>query len=374
MSAEIVSAYSSQTDTAAGARELVEQLGAVDARVISFFHSPNHDGNVIVEALKARFPNAQIVGASTCGEFSDRGWGQGGLTALALSGAKVEKAASAFVSVDGDLDANVRAAAQELSAQLGADLRELDPTQHVGLLLVDSSRMREEAVNEALGNVCPLLSFVGGSAGDGMKFQQTFVYGAGRSGVGAASLLVMKLKVPFHVLKACNFEPGEKRFTVTRADPAKRIVYELDGKPAAQVYGEAIGAPPDQIDVKVALFHPLGLMIDGKPWLRSVIRSVDGGLLFACSVREGMELEMMKNRDIVADTRQALDAAEQTLGGKVSGGLMFNCVARMVEVQVKQVEAPYYQALSRFPAAGFHAHGESWLGHINQTLTGLLFA
>lgn len=374
MSDDVRSGFSRNVDSEAAAREICEQFKGVDPRVIVFFHSPNHDGRIVSAALHERFPSAHIAGGSSCGEFSDQAFGQGGVTALALTSGKVESVASALLSVDGDVHENVRVAVKELSTQLGADLRELDPQRYVGLLLVDSSRMQEETVNEALGNACPLLSFVGGSVGDGMKFERTLVHTARETREASAVVVMMKLRGRFHVLKACNFEATDKEFTVTRADPKTRQILELNGKPASEVYAEAIGTTPDKLDMQTCLFFPLGLMIEGKPWLRSVIRGEGGKLFCACAVYEGMRLRLMKNQDIVEDTKSALRAANEHLGGPPAAGLMFNCVARMVEVQIKQQEEPYYGVFKAFPVAGFHAHGESWLGHMNQTLTGLLFA
>ena len=45
----------------------------------------------------------------------------------------------------------------------------------------------------------------------------------------------------------------------------------------------------------------------------------------------------------------------------------------MLEAQLKGVEQPYHQALSKIVHAGLHTNGESYLGHINQTLTGIIF-
>ena len=55
-------------------------------------------------------------------------------------------------------------------------LRELDPQRFVGIALLEGAKGQEERLNEALGNVAPLLSFVGGSAGDNITFSGTWVF------------------------------------------------------------------------------------------------------------------------------------------------------------------------------------------------------
>jgi hypothetical protein len=372
MSQDVRSAYSASPETALATREVCEQLSGSDPAVIVFFHATSHDGRAVASALSASFPTARVLGCSSCGEFSNLGYGNGGVSAVALGSGKIGKAASAMFSVEGDVEANVQGAMEELSREFG-DLRQLDPSTHVGLLLVDGAMMKEEKVNEALGNACPLLSFVGGSAGDDMKFESTLVHDATRSKTGHAVVVLMRVNGPFHILKTCNYTPTDKLFKVTRADPERRRVSELDGRPASEVYAEAIGVPVEKLDTTIALMNPLAILIEGKPWLRSISGIEGDELIAVCGVEEGHELCLVENQEIVEDTRRALREASEKLGG-AKGGVLFNCAARMVEVQIKNVEEPYYAVFRDFPVAGLHAHGESWLGHMNQTLTGLLFA
>jgi hypothetical protein len=372
----VLTAHSSSADTATAVRDVAGAL-AVDGEpaCIVFMAAIGQDGADIARGLRARFPSACVIGCSTNGEFTERARSRGGLAAMALSRSKVASCAATIAHVGGDVEEGVRAAAARLSAAVGQDIRELDPQRWVGLALLEGAKGREERINEALGNVAPCLSFVGGSAGDDVQFKQTWVAADGAFDPDGCALLLMELRVPFAVLKTCSFEPTSRAVTVTRADPSRRRILELDGRPAAPYYAELTGVRPEDLTLAHCSQTPLGLMIDGEPWLRSIIRAEGDALLCACSVLPGTTLSLMRATDMVDDAARAIAAREQhELHAPVAGAILFNCIARQAEASVKGIEEPYHAALSRVVHVGMHTNGESWLGHINQTLTGLLIA
>ena len=371
---QLRTAASTHTDPQAAARDLVEQLGAVDPAAVLFFASPALPGAAIAQALTDRFPAAPVIGCTSAGEFTERGTSTGGVCAVVLPRGVVRRAAAALARLDTDLDTAVAGALSEVERQLHVSLRDADPTRYIGLVLIDGLHGSEERVNEVLGNHAPLMSFVGGSAGDDLAFATTRVHcGADASDHGAA-LLVLDVAVPFTVLKTCSFTPAGTSFTITDADVANRIVWQLDGQPAAEAYAAAVGQPVQALDSTVFMAHPLGLMIDGQPWIRSPQQVIDGrGIKFYCQILPGMEVSLMRATDLVGDTRTALRKAATDVGGAVSGAVMFNCILRRLELDANNQHPEFIAALDGAPAAGFHTYGESWLGHINQTLTAILF-
>jgi hypothetical protein len=368
---------SSVAPTAAEAvREVVDGLGALDAATVVFFASPALDADAVAAGLGDRFPDVPVVGCTTAGEFTERRTATGGLAAIALPRGAVFRAAMAMAYLSGGVADGVRAAVRSIEHQLGSQLRDLDPRSYVGIVLIDGIHGDEEQVNEVLGNEAPLLSFVGGSAGDDLEFRETRVFAGTDASPRGAALLVLELAVPFTIVKTCSFEAAGRAFTITRADAAERIVWELDGRPAAEVYAEAVGREPDALDATAFMAHPLGLMIDGRPWIRSPQQVVPGGgIKFYCQILEGMTVELMRGSDLVEETRAALRAAAAEVGGRPSGAVMFNCILRRLEIDAKQLHQPFVEAVATLgtPVAGFHTYGESWLGHINQTLTAVVF-
>ena len=355
--------------------DLRHGLAGHDAGVVLFFASAAYEPSDLAGPLTTSFPGADVLGCSTAGEFTDGVSGAGGVTAIALPVSLIARSAAALADLTDDPAGATLAAVRAVEADLGASLRTLDPGRHVGFVLIDGMHGAEELVNEARGNAAPLLDVVGGSAGDDLAFQDTWVSVGDQVSHNGAALVVCETTGPFTVLKTCTFSPTGTKLLVTRADVAARVVHEFDGRPATEAYAQAIGADPAALDGAQFMEHPVGLMVDGAPFIRSPQQVTgDGGIKFYCQILEGMQVDVMRSGDLVSETTDAFAAAVQGLGGVASGAVLFNCILRRLELDAGDQTQGFLDAFQGVPVAGFHTYGESWLGHMNQTLTGVIFA
>lgn len=371
--ADVVRALSTRRDSGEALAELGPELADIEPSLILFFCSSNHDGLRIQTELKKLAPTAQIVGCTTAGEFTDEAWSQGGVALLALSRAKVLRCATALADYDGTetVEQAVQGAARRIARNLGVDLRELSPERWVGILLNEGLHGKEDEAVEVVGHVAPLLSFVGASAGDNFKSVECTVFCEGKKSTNGSVLVLMELAVPYTIVKTCSFEATETKVRIGRV--RHRVVYEIDGRPARERYAELVGVKPEQLGDAVFGANPLGVMIDGEPWVRSpVMMMPDGGIMFGCRILEGSELSLLRSTELVADTAQALARGAEQLGGTPSVGILFNCAHRLIEMQARQIEKQFCGAIAGFPVVGFHAYGENYLAQLNQTLIGLL--
>ncbi|SPE39472.1 FIST domain protein (fragment) [Candidatus Sulfopaludibacter sp. SbA3] len=150
-----------------------------------------------------------------------------------------------------------------------------------------------------------------------------------------------------------------------------RLVAEFDHKPALEAYAQSLGVSPEDA---AALFirHPLGLMVDTDPFVRSPLGVQDRGIKFYCQIKQGMELAVLEATDIVAQTRQAIETRKAT-GVPISGIIDFQCILRTLQLREKNRCEQYGAIFDDIPTAGFSIYGEAYLGHINQTSTILVF-
>lgn len=373
------SAISAAADTRLAAADIIAQLeaqlvGASPTAVIVFC-SAAHDDALLAATIGERYPRAQVIGCTTAGEFAEREGSVGGVSAIALPATTVRAAYATLARFDRGAEAGIRDGMARLGNMIGEEPRMLDPKRWVGLVLFDGLHMREEAANDALGVAAPQLVFVGGSAGDDLQFRETRVFHEGVHTDDGAVLMLLDMAVPFAIVKTCSFEPTEHRFTITRADEANRVVHELNGRPALEAYAEAAGTTPARLDAAVFMTHPVGMMLDGDPWIRSPqLGLAEGGLKFYCRITEGSEVHLMRSTDLVGQTRAAIERATREVGGRAGGIIAFNCILRRLELDAKGAHAAFRSAFAGVPTAGFHTYGESYLGHMNQTCTALVFA
>jgi hypothetical protein len=374
MKQSFINAFSEHRDIQDAAKDVIQQLGDIAPAAICFFTSHQHDGALLSKLLHQQYAGAEVIGCTTAGSFTEKKESISGTAILAMGPTVVKRCSAALANFDGGVERGLRAAVNTISKALKIKPRTVDAKRFVGIVLLEGLKMTEEAANEELGNIAPAISFVGGSAGDNLEFKETKVFHNGHSSSNGAALLLMETATPFVVSKTCSFRTTGKKFTVTRADEANRTVYEFDGEPVLKKYAQAVGVSPDKLNASVFMTSPVGLMIDGKPWIRSPQQVLlDGGIKFFCRINEGMEIELMQATDLIVDLHAALKDAQQELGSPIRGGLVFNCILRRLELDAKNLHAAYLNCYSGMTIAGFHTYGESWLGHINQTSTALLF-
>lgn len=348
--------------------ELTAALQVREPRLVLVFASPEYDPAVLSRNMHDAFPNACVVGCTTAGELSGGRMLTGSVTAMVLDGEIVSGAAAVVVE---NLSAGVdpSRALESLEKQFQSR-RTWDITKYVGLVLADGLSGAEERLMEKLGDSTDVF-FIGGSAGDDLKFQHTHVYANGRAYSDSAVLVLLRVERGFEIVKTQSFRAMGKSLVATAVDEAHRIVIEFNHKPALDAYAEALGITP--AEAKNHFFeHPLGLMIDGEPFVRSPQRADGGRIVFYCQIMEGMELEVLEATDIVAETRRAIEAQKAGSNG-VRGLIDFQCILRTLQLRKEDRCRQYGEIFSGIPMAGFSTYGEAYLGHLNQTSTMLLF-
>jgi len=355
-------------------RQLDEGLGDQAAAVVMYFASTVYDPDDVVRPISHHFPDAQVIGCSTAGEFTDAATGTGGISAIALPQVVVARCAAVLGELEPDVARGTTFAIRDVETQLGSRLLSLERHSHLAFVLIDGLHGSEELVTAKIREAAPELQLIGGSAGDDLAFERTWVAVGDLFSWNAVALLVTEVGVNFQAVKSCSFVASGTKLRITKAEPETRTVLQFDGKPAVQAYAAALGTSPDAVDASLFMSHPVGVMVDGEPWIRSPQSPTpEGGLKFYSEIREGTQVELMDSTDLIGDTEAAMRDAVAAVGGTASGAVMFNCILRRLEVEARGEGGLFVAAFGDVPTAGFHTYGETWRGHVNQTLTGVVF-
>ncbi len=365
----IKTALSKKDSAEASVKELAEGLSALDPKLVLFFASTKYSPDNICGLMQDAFPTSEVFGCSTAGEIVSGQMLNNAIVAMAFS-AEAIKDLNIQVVEDLQDEQSLAGAFGVFENHFKTPMAEIDPSEHVGIILIDGLSGAEEGFIENVGDLTNV-TFIGGSAGDDLKFAATHVYANGKSYQNAAILALLKPGVDFTFIKTQSFRDLGKPLEVTKADELKREVFEFNGQPAAASYAAAIGTSIEKAPEHF-IQNPIGLVIDDEPYVRSPQQIKGSSIMFYCSVMEGMELSLLESTDMIKDTRLAIDQAAEELGG-VSGIINFNCILRTLELTDKNLTQEYGNLFGAVPTIGFSTYGEQYLGHINQTATMLVF-
>lgn len=365
-------AQSCATDARDAVREFHAGVAQPDIALVIFFCSSEYDLEVLAEEMRSLFAGVQVVGCTTAGEIGPAGYREHGLTGASFP-------ASSFNAVSGRIDqlrqfkiASGQALVQELLQRLESRAQRAEPDNSFALLLIDGLSMREEVVTRALQSALGKLSLVGGSAGDGVKFDSTHVYFNGRFHSDSAILILAATRLPFKVFKTQHFVATGERLVVTEADTALRIVKEINGLPAAQEYARILDIDARDLAPKRFAAWPVVVLINGTNYVRSIQKvNPDGSLTFFCAIENGLVLRVAKGVDLVGNLKQTFAQIRAEIG-RPQLVLACDCILRKLEISQSSLTDSVGEVFLRNNTIGFNSYGEQFHGvHVNQTLVGI---
>ncbi|MDQ7016470.1 MAG: FIST N-terminal domain-containing protein, partial [Gammaproteobacteria bacterium] len=215
--------------------DLANSLQSDNSAIVVLFVSPNYDTKQLSRAIVKYFPQQLVIGCSTAGEIGSSGYLEGSISAFSLPSNDFQVKVALFDKLS-ELDLKQadhisHSSKAEFENQLG---KTCTADNTFALLLSDGLSLQEEVlvagIYQGLGNI-PL---IGGSAGDGINFQKTWLYHQGEALSNRALLLLIHSKRRFKTFKTEHFTQVGSSHVVTESDPKNRIVWEIDAEPAAE--------------------------------------------------------------------------------------------------------------------------------------------
>lgn len=358
------------------------QLGGKSPDIAILFSTAGYDSNKVLSEVRRLLPDVQIYGGTSCLAVQTKeGFHVGGKGSLALLAVATENITFGVGGASIDDFPTAREAgkaaiqaAMEAAGEKGASKPKL--------VLMTGSVGHEEAllagIEEVIGKDVPVL---GGSAGDNYitgewrQFTNGDVYSNGIS----LCAIYTDLKVGWAY--EAGYLRSENRGTITRAEG--RIIYEIDNRPAAEVYNEWTGGAvvADKLAtggsvLSKATFYPLAKVIknEEKEYTLSIhplsINASDHSLEVFVNVEEGDEVllmhgdwELLLNRALTTPTK-ALES-EALSKEDVSFGIYTFCAGTMLAIpEDERPKMPVLvkTAIGDAPFIGTFTFGEQ--GHI----------
>jgi hypothetical protein len=239
------------------------------------------------------------------------------------------------------------------------------------MLLVDGLSQKEDELTTALAAGLGATPMLGGSAGDGTHFAQTFVLDGHRLSPNAAVLALVRTECPVRVFNFDHLVPTEKRMVVTEADPRRRIVRKINAEPAAREYARLVGEDPQQLSPFTFAAHPVAVRMGMRHHVRAIRQVMENGdLVFFSAIDEGVVLTITEPGDLVGQLGREL--ARLSLPDRPTAILAFDCILRRLEAEKKQIVGRASELLRRHGVIGFSTYGEQFGPmHVNQTMTGI---
>lgn len=337
--------------------------GNLPTLLILFASSTAYDQEELLLYLKSRSPNSIIIGCSTSGEITNAGSKDRSVALMAIY-------SDSLIFTPG-LGRNIKEDAKKAGSEFAKNILEKSGEVPKAVLMLPDGLAGNGAdivrgVLEVFGQDFRL---AGGSAGDDYLFKETYEYydkevltgsvvGVGLYGRFSFGIGVRHGWIPIGIPRIATKSEGN-------------ILYELDGKPAIEIYKDQFGRNDiiknDEPFARLAITYPLGVIAPNKDGylIRDPLKvEDDGSITCAAEITQGSEVHIMigsKEEAIEAAKDAAQMALMQVKGKRIKAAFLFNCIARKkLLMQKKQEEIDRIREIIGMdvPIIGFYTYGE----------------
>ena len=337
-----------------------------------FAFCPNRNAlQALCSSAVAAFPDTPISGCTTAGQIGWSGYAPDDNSVVIAMPA--EHFATETILID-RLDKLEAQTLIDRLVQARAALAERHPKKPngFGFLMVDGLSLREDFLAATIAPAMGSWPVFGGSSGDGARFKETWLAQGDELSNGTALLTFVRTDFETRVFSLNHLEPTDRRMIVTKADPERRIVKEINAEPAAREYARIVNKDPDQLDEFTFSAHPVVVRLGDTHHVRAIQRvNENGELVFFAAIDEGMVLNVAEPQEIAAHLDMELSKIKA--GRDAVDIFACECVLRRIEAEQTQATRALSDVLSRHRVVGFSTYGEQ-IGplHVNHTMTGVM--
>lgn len=310
------------------------------------------------ENVRKMYPGAHLFGCSTAGEIYGTGVYDDTIATTAIQFEKTEimGAELPLEGISNSFDAG-RKLAQTIKQE---------GLRHVFVLSDGLGVNGSDLVKGLAGSLPENVTITGGLAGDGDRFQETYVFWdnlPSRNNLAILGLYGNHLKVGYGSMG--GWDPFGPERLITRSK--ENFLYELDGQSALDIYKKYLGEHASELPAAGLLFP---LSIRTKSGETGIVRTIlavneaDKSMTFAGDIPEGAYARFMKanfERLIDGASGAAVRSHEGLHGGSPQLAILISCVGRKLVLKQRieeEVEAAR-DALGGNPQlTGFYSYGE----------------
>ncbi|WP_299210043.1 FIST N-terminal domain-containing protein [uncultured Tateyamaria sp.] len=360
-----------RASTTSPVKHLQRQLGEGPFALVALFVTPAVDFHGVVAEAAALFPDTDVLACTTAGEIGATGYEEGLIVAVGFpSDGFVTKS----IMIENINALDTQATIDEITLERIA-LRDKTPDldDSFAFLVVDGLSLSEDTLAATIAPALRDFPIFGGSAGDGTSFCQTLVALNGKVASNAAVLTLARSKFHTRVFSLNHLVPGETQMVVTGADPARRIVKEINAEPAAREYARLVGKDPNQLDRFTFASHPVVVRIGDTHHVRAIQQvNENGELVFFSAIDEGMVLTVASQENLSAHLHNKL--SDLSHPRKPTNIIGCDCILRRIEAEQSQQTRQISDVLGEHRVTGFSTYGEQ-IGplHVNHTMSGVAF-